>query len=231
MNIGDFIPFFPSIVTFIIGIVTVFMTRKNLTETQRMQAILNEKRIKADIITKSRIAWIQDVRTQAAETLESYIKYIEAHRSVDKEKAIESYYNYTKQLDILRLYFPKENPQLTYDFKLKSLRETWDIDDNFKKLPDNSSSKKNIIKMMYPGSNGNAGRNNYINDYAMELKDIAYPFDTFEIARKNDIDAQEYARNLIANQYYLNLLIEVIGNYLKLEWEVAKNFEPINENH
>ncbi|MDT2885579.1 hypothetical protein [Lactococcus lactis] len=231
MKFEDFAPYIPTLLTFLIGAVTIIMTRINLKSSQKLQETLNAKRINADIITKSRIAWIQDVRGQAAETLECYIKYIEAHRSSEKNKAFVSYYNYLKQLDILRLYFPKENPQVTYEFELESLRKTWEKENDFTKLPDDSLSKKYIYQMMYPGSKGNIGRNNYINDYAMQLKSIELPFDTFESAQEKNISAKEFARNLVANQYYLNLLIEVIGDYLKLEWEVAKNFEPIRKNH
>lgn len=230
MNLSDLAPYLSSLVTFFIGIKTVKMTKNNLELTQETQEKINTRRINADIITKSRIAWIQDVRVQAAETLDSYNKYIEAHRSIDKDKAFMSYYNYTKQLEILRLYFPKENPQTTYDFKLNSLRETWDIDNDFTKLPDDSSNKKYIHEMMYPGAKGNVARNNYINDYAMQLKVTAFPFETFESAKNKGVSFKEMARDLSANQYYLNLLIEVIGNYLKIEWEVAKKFEPIKEN-
>lgn len=35
-------------------------------------------------------------------------------------------------------------------------------------------------------------------------------------------------RNLSANEYYLRILIDAIGNYLKVEWDAAKKFESVN---
>lgn len=107
-NLKDLGPIISAYLVFVMALVTIGMTRKNLKKSQVVEKELAIKRINADIITKSRIAWIQDVRPQAATTLQSYNEYMNAHMSSNRREATVSYYEYIRHLEIIRVYFPKE---------------------------------------------------------------------------------------------------------------------------
>lgn len=92
-----------ALIAFIVGCFSVYNNRKTL----RLQKDLNKENFKGNIVSKSRIEWIQEVRKRSVDfisTCYDLIEFIKSNRS-DSVKLRELHSNVEKSSTLLILYF------------------------------------------------------------------------------------------------------------------------------
>lgn len=184
-DIGNTIQFITLIMTIILLIVNIIYTHKNLKQTKELE----NKKIAADIKAKSRIKWLQEVRSHTSNMISKHTKYLKAfklcqnHDSDENERLkSESYMDFVESIDFLRLYFVHTDKPKKIDIK--------DLND------ENSELYISIFK------DTNEDKHAYIGPLLNELKK----------------QAEQKSK-------YIEIIIQSIGKYLKIEWDKAKNAE------
>lgn len=178
-------------------------------------ARINKKRIKADLVAKSRIEWIQEVRKLTAEFITLSTNTVLVHKRIinskstkDESKWIEEFYNNTEELankqNLLKLYLPKYKTKKSYLPKYITKKKFVDINE------DNSGVKMNLSNERY---------NYYIDEIRNYISILNYE------KEEQKLD-ESILENKAENVFYANEeLSNYSSTYLKNEWEKAKSIK------
>lgn len=200
------------IIPFIVGIAPAFITiinvksvnkaQKELSdESLKLQREISEKRITADIILKSRVTWIQDVRKITANIFSLYSQYT---YSTDSEKN-SIYSKFNSEVLKLRLYFSTlEEHEMCFNFK--EIKEQKNPKAYVVSLQNGQSKSDNAQAVQFLKRSDNKGKNKYMVELLTELSNVG----------NKDNDNINYMSALFI------ILVEATSNYLKIEWEVIK---------
>lgn len=214
-------------VSVIASIIFSIMTLIKQNKTLKLQEKLSKDKISADVKSKSRIIWIQDVRGLTAELLTSYNKYFDYDENThyyDLNKTVKDYsFNYSNYIseistksNKLMLYF--SNADKKDKVKLNLMGEL-----SYKDKNDEESIKKikkvneEILKFLY-NTDDNSLKNDLLSEFIKQLntcvKNVSHSY------TKQSENTIEKNKEMING--YLSELQNTISIYLKIEWDIAK---------
>lgn len=216
-----------------------------------VNASINDKRIRADIISKSRIDWIQAVRKSSAEYITELHKLIMIGKSIQKDKMKLKEYEvivYEEVVDVPTDY--SEEGYVIAAQKVTLIKTKYDcltekqkqqVDEIRKNLELNNESynnqinnviEKNAHLRMYFSSKKLKDNIDTENDIKFEDKDYEENHEHIEIKNKllelknvmNEIFSMDPSENDEYKRAYDMILnfSENMSDYLKKEWDRAK---------
>lgn len=207
------------------------------------------RRIRADIISKSRITWINNVREHTAKLIENFHKYkyidVLSNEQFEKEESLS---DCLKEIILLRLYFQNneehdENSDvISIQNELFYLPHHY-VGTNYKTEEDSSREVKleeikkvnEKIVTSLKDSSTNSKKNYQIENYLSELGkvigDYHHRYDMVTEKKGNwpqDDDRMSNVEQLDKNHcidQYMNDFVQIIGIYLKVEWDLIKDID------
>lgn len=112
------------------------LSYKNTLKTIEQHESLEQKKIKADTVSKSRIAWIKDVRELTANIINILLSF----EDIEK-KDLKLEYELRKEIELLKLYFSSHTDKDEKELSVSELKE--------KLLNKNGNSNKNRFLIQY----------------------------------------------------------------------------------
>ncbi|KAF0415014.1 hypothetical protein [Pediococcus pentosaceus] len=174
----------------------------------------NRRKFKADLISKSRIKWIEDVRNASAGLIKSV--YGGSSQEI------------TKYGILLRLYFANDGTNST---KLNKSKDNAILEEVTTKARVDHTNNKKIINILI-NKKSNVGKNSYLNTYistVIPLISNSYkpskPFKMIRIMENGTTNLEIVKTPEQMRGLYVSNLCEIIRIYLKIEWDRAKKGE------
>lgn len=231
------------VIAAIIGVAATIYTNKN---TNDFQEDWNQKQLDADLKSKARIEWIQNVRNVTAELISIYYKLL---NEADKTKLFDIYSSARAKSELLILYFGPENKNNQKNDEKEILLDTESNDgknnsiveyleslsDDFyahykstsnKSLKDLEEAKRKASYDVYkyPLKDGDFLYTRYDddgNDYDVRDEPTWDP-NLKEELKSTEKEITEYIIRVNKLSNGLVLLRNIIRIYLKIEWRKAK---------
>ncbi|MCI5941527.1 MAG: hypothetical protein MRZ40_03035 [Ligilactobacillus animalis] len=190
--------------TTVLALCTAWYNIKNINQIEKRERL----KIRADHISKSRIDWIKGVREHTATLLTSYNKLMNTPQKCRREYINEC----TREIELLCLYFQTNKTQVCKEFHIDSELLY-------------SSSRRHIQLTMHSrdyerlnselvdklvSSKTNNGKNPYIVNMLQNLK---WCINNCNVYNNGDEITSKY----------MDSLREIIGIYLKIEWDYTKD--------
>lgn len=188
------------------------LTKEINESNEKLNEKLSKDRIKADLVASARTKWIEDVRNSNIEYISALVDYCFNNSCEEKQK------EFIKKNVRMRLYFSRNiYDNLSNDINKKDYKDFIDFKDKISELYHDGGKTKlynrhelnNAFYKFLMNTNSNLGKSPYIN--------MMFYFDLNEILLK--------APNKSEMDDIINRSIEVISNYLKIEWDRVKKNE------
>ena len=195
------------------------------------------RQFKADLISKSRIKWIESVRVTVTELLYCYNQYWSAQLKGD-ETTPESYQEeknlILKQIDLLSLYLGPDQTEhkkikLSAIEKLYFFKDMADVenketlDECLKKVESEEDSNEKVIKFLMIREN-NDGKNEVIVDWAKNISNLVvrsgYGWKNSASSEYDYENSATYKLGKVTQE--ISKFVSVMSVYLKVEWNRAK---------
>lgn len=172
----------------------------------------SRRKFKADLISKSRIKWIEDVRNATAGLIQSFYN--------------KHSHEVTKYGILLRLYFANDGAGIP-----KANKENLILKEVTTKNRVEWTNNQKIINVLI-NKESNVGKNSYLNSYISNVIPLitgrVEPSGPYEMIRIMEsgvtgIEKVESAEQMCG--LYISNICEIIRIYLKIEWDRAKKGE------
>ncbi|WP_347921256.1 hypothetical protein ABHF04_03525 [Pediococcus acidilactici] len=174
----------------------------------------NRRKFKADLISKSRIKWIENVRNTSAELIQSF------YRNDSQEV--------TKYGVLLRLYFANDNSNVS---KSNESKDNITLGEVTTKSRVEYTNNKKVIDILI-NKNNNTGKNSYLNNYMSTVIPLitsrvkpSKPYKMIRILENGTTGTEEVETAEQMCGLYISNICEIIRIYLKIEWDRAKKGE------
>ncbi|EOH66084.1 hypothetical protein [Enterococcus mundtii] len=217
-----------------------WLSYNNSVKTAEKQHQLEQKKIDADIISKSRIHWIDNTKDIASEFLVDSLRLVslntmlvENYSNIATWKNLE-YKNYTEikndKIDKKRkeeaIEFEKTIETMLRDYKENIIQSNNQINELIYR-----TSKNNTLLLLNFGDNDENNKiinlvkdiNNCLRRVTREVKDLEYIVGDEEVDWLNKIE-KSYTEQTAINQKVEKLTL-LLRNYYKKEWEKVKEGE------
>lgn len=196
------------------------------------------RQFKADLVSKSRITWIENVRVATADLI--YLcNQLWAAQLKGKKTIPESYQNekilILKQVELLTLYFgpdqeTSERLSFTALYQIqfyKDIYDRWnreDINRHYKKIEEEKNRNQEIIDNSLMSEITNKGKNRIIDSWLSEISELVidsgYGVKNSKLSKYDDERLALYKLDRAYAE--LQSLSKVVSVYLKVEWNRAK---------
>ncbi|WP_426428654.1 hypothetical protein [Staphylococcus equorum] len=211
-----------------IGGAIVGWSLTQFTNSKRMEheKEINDMKLKADVVVKSRMEWIEDVRNLSANLIQTYTEMYSTNEKANT--ILQSVNKMSKENNSLVAEYADEsdeNKKNTILIKIKSnLEELRELKNNYEALTNELLKyvgKFSEMKFLFKSYFSEINIDGSINESNKDLLDIMET--CASLLSKYCTNPSEVSKEQL--QQSLDNFMNKVSNYLKIEWEKVKRIE------